>query len=380
MAKVAEVIRFYSLDDIESFIEEGGEYPLHHVWCYDKIKESGIDADCIEFDENSFWNKFGKKLKIQNLQQQLNILKHSNNYDLIYVPFPQDAFLLAVLKSVGLYKKPILALGLDAHFPTKKHIKGLREKITRRIFLNGYDTVMYFSKKLYDRSNEYSRLNGKHAYTDRWGVDFNFFNDYVERQATPPSNDFIHSTGGSVRDYKTLIEAFKDIDFKLKITTKTTPTESYFQNLTSNIIIDDTIQPGLHSVGKIRKDYYNALAVAIPILNNGHQSPFGITVVLEAMAMSKPIISTENKLYPFNLEKEKVGLYVDYGDVEGWRQSVNYLVNNPDEAREMGERGRHLCKTKYNYDLFSTDVISQIQKMMFNAKKAVNMANANAKS
>jgi spore maturation protein CgeB len=61
------------------------------------------------------------------------------------------------------------------------------------------------------------------------------------------------------------------------------------------------------------------------------------------------------------LEKEKIGLYVDYDDVNGWKHSVNYLINNPDEAREMGERGRFLCEKKYNYNLFSKEVIKQIK-------------------
>jgi glycosyltransferase involved in cell wall biosynthesis len=108
-------------------------------------------------------------------------------------------------------------------------------------------------------------------------------------------------------------------------------------------------------------DYYNCLAVAIPLLKAVQQNTFGITVIMEALAMGKPIISTVNPLYPFDLEKEKIGLYVDYDDVNGWKHSVNYLINNPDEAREMGERGRFLCEKKYNYNLFSKEVIKQIK-------------------
>ena len=362
MTKVAEVIRFYSLNEITEFIEKGGEYPLHHMWCYDQIKESGMMVDCIEYENDSLWNKFGKKLKIVNLQQQINCLKRSKEFDIIYAPFISDIFLLAVLKQVGLYKKPILGLVLDSYVPYKKHfLKRLRQKMSRNVFNNGIDSVLFFNEKIYQKSNEYGAFCKNSSFAE-WGVDLDFFSAYIEQQTDPPSQDFIYSTGGTQRDFKTLIDAFKEINFNLKITSKRDLDESLNNNISPNIIIDNSIKPGLYSVGLIRKEYYNSLAVAIPLLNMGQPWPVGITVIMEALAMGKPIISTINPMYPFNLEKEKVGLYVGYDDVNGWRQSVNYLIDNPDEAREMGERGRFLCEKKYNYKLFSNEVISQIKK------------------
>lgn len=369
MAKVAEIIRFYSLDEIMDFIEKGGEYPLHHVWCYDKIKEKGIPVECIEYDNNTRWNKIGNKLQIFNLQQQINLLKKSKEYDLIYVPFVADAFLLALLKSLGLYKKPILALALDTHIPFKKSfLKKLRQKILRSVYKNGTDTMLFFNETIYNKSQEYGPL-GKEERFIEWGADLDFFTEFTKRQTQAPALDFVYSTGGTGRDFKTLIKAFEAIDFDLKITTKRD--EGLNMYIPPNVIIDDSVVPGLHSVGIIRKEYYNSLAVAIPLLDTGHLWPVGITVIMEALAMSKPIISTYNSMYPFNLEKEKVGLYVDYNDVNGWRQAVNYLVNNKDEAREMGERGRYLCEKKYNYEIFSDGVISQIKKYINVKEKKV---------
>jgi glycosyltransferase involved in cell wall biosynthesis len=356
--RVAEIIRFYSLDDIMEFVEKGGEYPLHHVWCYDRIKESGITVKCIEYDKNSRWSAIGNKFQIFNLQQQINLLKSSNEFDLIYAPFVSDIFLLAVLKIMGLYKKPIFALALDTHVPYKKHfLKKLKEKIIRQVYNHGIDSILFFNEKIYEKSNEYGPLCKNSSCTD-WGVDLDFFQLFTERQTESPTLDFIYSTGGSGRDFKTLINAFNEIDFNLKITTKY---ESLQNNNRPNVFIDNSVKPGLQSVGLIRMDYYNCLAVAIPLLKAVQQNTFGITVIMEALAMGKPIISTVNPLYPFDLEKEKIGLYVDYDDVNGWKHSVNYLINNPDEAREMGERGRFLCEKKYNYNLFSKEVIKHIK-------------------
>lgn len=366
MTKVAEIIRFYSLDEIMEFIEKGGEYPLHHLWCYDKIKESGIPVRYIEYDKNSFINKLGRKILINNLQQQINLLKKSKEFDLIFVPFISDVFFLAILKLLHLYKKPILGLGLDTYIPFKKNaLKRFRQKMQRYVLMNGIDHILFFNEKIYHKSNEYKALGKKVSFTDTWGVDLDIFKSYTERQTELPTQDYIYTTGISGRDYKTLIEAFKEIDFNLKITSKGDDDVNLQNNILPNVFIDHSIKPGLFSVGLIRKDYYNSLAVAIPLLKSSQLETIGITVIMEALAMGKPIISTINPMFPFDLEKEKIGIYVDYNDIEGWRQGVNYLIKNPDEAREMGERGRYLCEKKYNYNLFSEQVIKHIDKHRF---------------
>lgn len=378
MFKVAEIIRFYSLDEITEFINGGGEYPLHHVWCYDKIKENGIPVECIQYDKNSKINRIGRKLFSFNLQQQINLLKRSKEFDLIYAPFVGDIFLLALLKSVGLYKKPILGLGLESHVPYKEQFfKKLKQKIARYVYVNGIDSILYFNESIYNKSNEYGNLKENHKFVDSWGVDLDFFDSFTKLQTEPPANDYIHSTGGTERDYKTLISAFNDIDFNLRITTKHTLHHSEVGEITPNINVDNSIKPGLHSVGLIRKEYYNSLAVAIPLQKTGYTAPVGITVLLEALAMGKPILSTNNPLYPFNIEKEKVGFYIDHGDVEGWKQCVNYIIEHPDEVHEMGERGRYLCKKRYNYDLFSKDVISHLKKLGYSHNN-YKLQNANS--
>lgn len=370
MAKVAEIIRFYSLDEIMHFIDQGGEYPLHHVWSYDKLKEDGIPTEGIEFDKDSGINKLGNKLQIFNLQQQINLLRRPREFDVIYAPFIADVFLLALLRAFGFFRTPIFALGLDTHIPYKSQfVKKLRQKIQRWVYRHGVDSLLFFNETIYRKSKEYGPLSKNDTFIE-WGADLDFFSKFIERQAEPPTGDFIYSTGGTGRDFRTLVEAFRTIDFNLKITTKRD--EGLDRNVPDNVIVDNSVTPGLHSVGLIRKEYYNSLAVAISLKKSGHLWPVGITVIMEALAMAKPIISTVNDMYPFDLEKEKIGFYVGYNDVQGWRDRINYLINNPDEAREMGERGKYLCERKYNYDIFSKGVIKEIKRFILPADKELN--------
>ncbi|AHW62273.1 hypothetical protein FH5T_18670 [Draconibacterium orientale] len=343
------------------FKDQGGEYPGHNMWGYDQIKEYGYYINEINFNKESFFNKLGKKIKILNLQQQLNLLRDSNNYNIIYSPFIEDVFLLALLKTLGLYNKPIIGMGIDDHTPYKKNIfKKLRQKIVRYIYIHGIDNLLYITEKTYLKSNEYSKLKNGHSFSRSWGADLDFINSFIDKQTEPPTLDYIYSTGGSGRDYKTLIEAFAEINFNLRITTKRDMEQSITKQLTPNISINNTIKPGLDSVSIMRKEYYDALAVAIPLNGAIQNAPIGLTVIWEALAMGKPIICTKNQLHQFDYEKEKVGFIINDKDIEGWKQCIKYLINNPDEAKEMGARGRYLCEKKYNYKLFSKEIIERV--------------------
>jgi glycosyltransferase involved in cell wall biosynthesis len=217
------------------------------------------------------------------------------------------------------------------------------------------------NKKLYDERNKYP-IKGNATYLETWGADFEFFHDFAESQPSPPKENFFYSTGASGRDYNTLIEAFHDIEFPLKITMKTDPVRGLTKNIPQNVYLDYSKkpEPGMFSTHLLCQDYYDAYAVLICLEKVHQYGPFGVTILTEAMSMGKPVISTINDAYPFDIEKEKIGLVVDYYDVEGWKQALRYLLDNPDEAREMGERGLYLARHKYNYRSFRKEIIKNI--------------------
>lgn len=74
----------------------------------------------------------------------------------------------------------------------------------------------------------------------------------------------------------------------------------------------------------------------------------GLTTVVEALALGKPIICSRNPQIPVDFDKEGCGISVPYYDVEGWVNAINYIASHPEEAREMGQRGLELARTTYN--------------------------------
>jgi glycosyltransferase involved in cell wall biosynthesis len=91
--------------------------------------------------------------------------------------------------------------------------------------------------------------------------------------------------------------------------------------------------------------------------------PFG-RVLLEAMACRKPIVAARGGAVPEIVEEGSTGLTFPPGDAEGLARAVIRLLEHPEEARGMGERGyrrlierfdirRNLDATQNLYDRLS---------------------------
>jgi hypothetical protein len=44
--------------------------------------------------------------------------------------------------------------------------------------------------------------------------------------------------------------------------------------------------------------------------------------------------------------------------VAGWEKAINFLVNNPERAKEMGKKGQQLSRETYNYTAFSSEILA----------------------
>ena len=63
-------------------------------------------------------------------------------------------------------------------------------------------------------------------------------------------------------------------------------------------------------------------------------------VYIEAMACGKPVIGCKGEGIEDFVEDGKTGLLVKSKDVDSLAKAIDYLLNNPDEAKAMGERAR----------------------------------------
>jgi glycosyltransferase involved in cell wall biosynthesis len=79
------------------------------------------------------------------------------------------------------------------------------------------------------------------------------------------------------------------------------------------------------------------------------QETFGL-VYAEAMAHGKPIIGCQGQGVDGIVTDGKTGLLVKPKDVDSLVKAIDYLLSNPDEARDIGERARKLVLENYTWE------------------------------
>jgi glycosyltransferase involved in cell wall biosynthesis len=171
-------------------------------------------------------------------------------------------------------------------------------------------------------------------------VDTEFFSP---RPAPAGPRPVIASAGMVNRDYRTLIEACSELDVDLKIAADTpwrySTDTSQYADLAERVRGNPRLE--MRSWGNyrnLRELYAQASVVVVPLHDVGFAS--GQTVILEAMAMGKPVITTHIRGHSDFIEDGVTGLYVPPSDPAALRAAIEGLLREPERAAALGQRAR----------------------------------------
>lgn len=107
---------------------------------------------------------------------------------------------------------------------------------------------------------------------------------------------------------------------------------------------------------KTPDEYYSQASVfVLPSLTEGNPR-----VVMEAMASSLPVITTENATSI--IENEKTGFIVPIRDAHAIYEKLNFLHQHPDIAKQVGNNARHAVENMQQYGNAVFEVYKEIMK------------------
>jgi glycosyltransferase involved in cell wall biosynthesis len=104
------------------------------------------------------------------------------------------------------------------------------------------------------------------------------------------------------------------------------------------------------SLPELREHYDRATVVVVPVLPTVY--PFGITTLLEAMAMAKPVVVSDTEGLRGVVEHGRTGLVVPPGDPTALRRSVRVLLEDADARKSMGHAARAAVLERFRLDHF----------------------------
>lgn len=97
---------------------------------------------------------------------------------------------------------------------------------------------------------------------------------------------------------------------------------------------------------EVKKSSFAGIVTFLALPNHINAQP---NKIFEYMASGLPVIGSDFPLWREILEDNECGICVDPENPEKIAEAINYLKDNPNKAREMGERGRKMVLSKYNW-------------------------------
>lgn len=191
---------------------------------------------------------------------------------------------------------------------------------------------------------------------------------YVDQRFYMPRHsagaDMICGVGAEMRDYPTLIEALRGTDLRCHIATdhvrvphkvrlikdRRVPVDAFPIPSDANVTI------GPKPLAELRELYARSRFVVVPLLPS--DSDNGVTVILEAMAMGKPVICSRTRGQVDIIQDGVTGLYVPVGDPDALRAAMLSLWADPERVRAMGAQARAWVERHHTLEQFASNVRS----------------------
>jgi len=233
----------------------------------------------------------------------------------------------------------------------RKLLKAALNKNTKIFFQNPDNLTFFIKENLIDTNQPVAVVNGS-------GVDCTFFYPapHPEHLSFLMIARLLYYKG--VREYVNAAQRLKihypDVRFCLVGWLDTNP-ESINQSE-----LDDWIKNGdieyLGKLSDVRNSIADASVYVLPSWNEGMPR-----TVLEAMAMARPIITTDTPGCKETVIPHHNGLLVPGKDVEALYKAMEYFILSPEKVSAMGAASRNIAQEKYDVNKVNNNMLVEMQ-------------------
>lgn len=345
-------IYFYHTQNIQLIRERlsKGTIASHLLYGAHRLPSKGIGV---------LWHK--SMMHPSRLRQMIyntyHILRSVRHFDVLYATHYRGIEPVIFLRALHLFPRPIV---IWHHQPIVKSPSKLRGLLSP-LFYRGIDEMFFFSEKLINDSAKTGIVPRAKMHLGHWGADLETYDRIMQEPVV--RHGFI-STGKEMRDFPTLVQAFNITGAPVDIYLNRRNGKINHEEMFRQLVYGDNVR--VHFVTSFQP--YSLMqsvnrAACVVICCKETKYTVGLTTVVEALALGLPIICSRNPQIPVDFDKERCGISVAYGDVEGWVAAIRFILGHPEEAREMGQRGRRLAERLYNDERCAEEVAEILRKV-----------------
>jgi len=165
---------------------------------------------------------------------------------------------------------------------------------------------------------------------------------------------FLLAAGRTLRDFPTLFEAAVHISYPITVVCG------------RDDVLPDPVPANVTVLREIPREQYLDLLrrctfVVLPLLNTGRST--GQVVLLEAMAVGKPVVATRSPGTVDHIVDGRNGILVNAGDAEALADAANALLRNPPRIGEMGRNAVEGIRQTATFDRHAQSKLEAIRSL-----------------
>ncbi len=261
--------------------------------------------------------------------RSFNLLRDTAGAFDAYLATGEDIGIPLALASLAFVRKTPIHITFHGHY-----IGGVRFALAMKV-LRRFRHIHWhpLSTSLHGIMRHQLRIPKARCHNTGYAVDTDFFTPVAR------AGSVIGSAGLAFRDYATLVSAAQDLDTPVKIAAASTW-------LRTNVDLGLGAVPShieIRSFGNyqnLRELYAASRFVVVPLQDRCHAC--GYSVIAEAMAMGKAVITTKTHAPSDFLVEGVTGYYVDPNDAAQLRNRIELLNGQPGLAAQLGDNARRL--------------------------------------
>jgi len=138
--------------------------------------------------------------------------------------------------------------------------------------------------------------------------------------------------------------------------------ESHFENL-KKLILERGLSDYVICTGDVEDVKAAISALDILVLSSVQPEPFG-GAVIEAMALSRPVVATRTGGSIEQVENGVTGYLVEPGDSNSMAAGIEKLLESPDRRRNFGQNGRVRFLEKFEFEPFYQKILGLYKQVI----------------
>lgn len=174
-----------------------------------------------------------------------------------------------------------------------------------------------------------------------------------------PARPTVASAGIEHRDYRTLVDAVDGLDARLQVSAGSTHSPQ------SKALMPECwpehAEVGFAQPAELRHRYAEATVVAVPVIET--EFPAGITTLLEAMSMGKPVVVSATRGMSGIVQDGETGLLVPPGDAGALHRALDRLLQDESLRRRLGAQARAFAVHDAGVERFAAGLARHLREV-----------------